>query len=200
MTDDTNKLERIYNSISDHLVSGKDMLVSTQRLLVQILDIIGTEDMSIEQELLSEEQIEETIIISCDASIKKNPGGPASVGVVLRFPNEKQVTKVARIVPASTNNEAEYDAIYEGLNFIANLHNKIQYPICVRSDSQLVVKQLLGEYKIENESLKKRCKSIHSLAASLNVPVKIEWHPRNSTPDLSEANYLAQDAIGVPRH
>ncbi len=143
---------------------------------------------------------EVVITISCDASIKKNPGGPASVGVVIRVPGKKPV-EIAKIVPANTNNEAEYDAVFEGLKFLSTTVNVPKHEVVVNSDSQLVVKQLLGEYKISDSfpNLKKRCEIIRELAAALPVPVKVEWKPRNSTPDLELANYLAQDAIGVPR-
>ena len=147
-----------------------------------------------------EPQEEMAIIISCDASIKTNPGGPAAIGAVIRFPDETKPLSIAKLTNAQTNNEAEYDAIYEGLTALVNLHNRPKYPITIRSDSQLVVKQLKGEYKINLEPLKRKCLSINELAKSLPVPVKIEWRPRNSTPDLTQANFNAQDALGVKRH
>lgn len=198
------KLQAISNLISDYLASGRDILVSTQRLLTEIQEIIKSNDMN-KQEINSppiktEELIEEAIIISCDASIKKNPGGPASVGVVVRQPNDSQTTQFGKKTPAQTNNEAEYDAIYEGLLFIANTINRPKYPIIIRSDSQLVVSQLMGKFKINEDALLRKSQSIHELAKALPVPVKVEWMPRNSTPDLEQANFLAQDVLGVKRH
>jgi ribonuclease HI len=189
------KLEEIHNLISDYLASGRDLLVSTQKLLLEIQDKIGL-NMNLENTV----QEDQVIIISCDASIKTNPGGPAAVGVIIRYPDGTKPTSINRAVPALTNNEAEYDAIYEGLMHIANLVNRPKFPICIRSDSQLVVKQLRGEYKINLDVLQRKYDSIHALAGALPVPVIIEWHPRNSTPDLTEANFIAQDAIGVKRH
>jgi ribonuclease HI len=193
------KIEAIQNLISDHLASGKDMLVSTRRLLDEILEIASEETIDIEEPMLN--SYEQKIIISCDASIKKNPGGPAAVGVVVRSPDPSiYPTKFHRCTNAQTNNEAEYDAIYEGLMFLANIVNRPKYPVVIRSDSQLIVKQLTGEYQINNEILKRKCQSINDLAKALPVPIEIEWHARNSTPDLTEANFLAQDALGVRRH
>jgi ribonuclease HI len=198
MTDTTDiRLEAIQNLISDYIASGKDMLMSTQRLLNDILDIIG--DKQMDEAPIEEEEQEQKIIISCDASTKTNPGGPAAVGVFIRFPDGK-TTSFSKGTPANTNNEAEYDAIYEALLSFANLLNRPKHSIVVRSDSQLVVKQLRGDYKINNEILQRKNDSIHELARALPVPVEIEWHPRNSTPDLTEANFLAQDALGVKRH
>jgi ribonuclease HI len=196
MTD--NKLHKIDDMITDYLASGRDMLVSTQRLLNGILDTIRSEEDMPTTEPLQE--VIPSIIVSCDASIKTNPGGPAAVGVVIRFPDRSEPVSIARAVPALTNNEAEYDAIYEGLVFLANTVNRPQYPIIVRSDSQLVVNQLKGQFTINQPTLSRRFNSIHELAAALPVPVEIQWHPRNSTPDLTTANFIAQDVLGVRRH
>jgi ribonuclease HI len=194
------RLEEIYNVISDEIASGRDMLLSTQRLLNKIVILATGEDM-IEsvREGGSSWKEDETIFISCDASIKVNPGGPAAIGAVIQVPGEETL-KVAKGTPALTNNEAEYDAIYEGLLALVNLHNKPKFPIVVRSDSQLIVKQLTGEYQISDDRMKRKCQSIHELAASIQMPIAIEWRPRNSTPELAEANFIAQDVLGVKRH
>ena len=190
------KLEEIYNLVSDYEVSGRDFSVSTYRLIQKIKEVVT--DIVTNQEQVKDP--EGFIICSCDASIKNNPGGPASIGAIIRIPDQKEPVVLSREVPANTNNEAEYDAIYEALVYIADLVNKPKHPIIVRSDSQLVVKQLKGEYKTENEVLNRKRESIHELAAALPVPVLIEWHPRNSTPDLAEANFTAQKVIGVKPH
>ena len=190
------KLEEIYNLVSDYEVSGRDFPISTYRLIQRIKEVV-TDTVANQEQIKDPEGF---IICSCDASIKNNPGGPASVGAVIRIPDVKEPVLLSREVPANTNNEAEYDAIYEALVYIANLVNKPKHPIIVRSDSQLIVKQLKGEYKTENEVLNRKRESIHELAAALPVPVIIEWHPRNSTPDLAEANFAAQDVLGIKRH
>lgn len=192
------QLEEIYNLITDYLASGKDLLVSTQKLLLEIISKTGV-DM-VDTNLDSDISTDKEIIISCDASITVNPGGVAAVGIVIRFPDVSEPIKIGRIVPSTTNNEAEYDAIYESLVFLSNTLNKPRFPICIFSDSQLVVKQLKGEYKINLDALQRKHDSIHELAAALPVAVQIKWKPRNSTADLTEANFLAQDVIGVKRH
>lgn len=207
------KLQAIESLISDFLASKTDMLLSTKNLLDKVLDIISyQEDIDNKEESMTDENKEtkeiktsekkedKKIVISCDASIKTNPGGPASVGVVIRFPDQKAPIKLAKVVPSKTNNEAEYDAVYEGLSILANTVNTPRFPIVVMSDSQLVVKQLQGIYKINEETLQRKFESIHALAAKIPALISIEWRPRNSTPDLTDANFLAQDALGVKRH
>lgn len=213
---DKERLRQVYNMASDYLASGRDILVSTRGLLVelcQVADAPVTEDddvLPIEEKpenIFSEEKSEdeeiEYIYISCDASIKQNPGGPSSVGFVIRFPDEMNQAPIKASKPSTaiSNNEAEYDAVYEGLVTLFNLINSPKYPVIVRSDSKLVVNQLTGTWKINNESLKKKAETIHEFCAAVQpVPVILEWHRRNSTPDLTEANFLAQDLLGVPRH
>ncbi len=193
------KIIAINNLITDYYYSGVDMLVSTERLLNKIRKIIFEKEQEVEQQeevLLSKDRI----IISCDASITENPGGQASIGVVIRFPDKSDPIKFNRLVPSKTNNEAEYDAVYEALVFIANTVNRPKHPIVIRSDSQLVVNQLNGKYKINDPTLQRKATSIHELASQLPVQASIEWMPRNSTPDLEAANNSAQTAIGVPNH
>lgn len=191
------RLEEIYNTVSDEIASGRDMLVSTRRLLQRVIELATGEDNKQSESV--QEDTSNKIVISCDASIKVNPGGQAAIGAVIRIPGEPKLV-ISKHTSATTNNEAEYDAIYEGMVALVNLHNRLRYPVTIRSDSQLVVKQLSGEYQINNDTLKRKCQSIHELAAAMKVPVAIEWKPRNSTPDLTEANFTAQDAIGAKRH
>lgn len=209
-------LREIYNLVRDYKASVGDMLVSTLMLLNKIEELADTEETEMDQE--TKESIQEDnqdgeaakranfIIVSCDASIKKNPGGPASIGYVVSFPEEEALKPMqeGKPIQANTINEAEYSAIYEALVALFNRFHRPKYPVIVRSDSKLVVNQLKGEYKINHDSLQRRCDSIHELCSKVfqeaGVPVTIEWHPRNSTPELTTANFLAQDVLGVPRH
>lgn len=140
------------------------------------------------------------VIISCDASITENPGGKVAVGVVIQYKNEPPVEVFRKIRNAKTNNEGEYDAIYFGLTQLMGLKNNPGCEVEVRSDSLLVVNQLNGKWECKKEELKKRRDSILELIKTLPVPVSVQWRPRNSTPALEKANYLAQDALGVSRH
>ncbi|MEX2394203.1 MAG: ribonuclease HI family protein [Actinomycetota bacterium] len=83
-----------------------------------------------------------------DGAAFGNPG-PSGIGVVLIVDGE---TVVARAEDAGygTNNEAEYRALLEGLN--EALQRGIKH-LHVRSDSQLLVRQMLGEYKVKAKGL-----------------------------------------------
>lgn len=147
----------------------------------------------------------ESLIISCDASIKENPGGPAAVGVVVQFDNRTET--ISRFTRAKTNNQAEYDAVYESLGQLERVvWSGLRFKsIQIHSDSQLVVRQILGQYKCSDSKLRKKKELIKEKMKELAQkyimpPVRIRWFKRNSTEGLKLANDAAQFAINVPRH
>ena len=90
------------------------------------------------------------IIIYTDGGSRGNPG-PSAIGVV--FCNEKgqKIRDYAECIGEGTNNEAEYRAVAAALQKFKALFGKKlakNTEIEVRSDSELLVKQLNGEYKI----------------------------------------------------
>lgn len=85
-----------------------------------------------------------------DGSCRGNPG-PSAAGMVIWDISDNEVFKGAVYLGDGTNNTAEYSAILEGLTVANNL--KIN-EIDVYSDSELIVRQLNGEYKIKSDNLK----------------------------------------------
>jgi ribonuclease HI len=187
------RLDTIVELIDRHLDSRAPILLLEIKALAN-----GTEEEWAEDKLLKKINPEEKIIISCDASIKVNPGGPAAVGVVIQVLGKQ--LQLSQRSSATSNNQAEYDAVYFGLISLMNLHNNPGMLIEVRSDSQLVIRQLNGEIKCHDEKLEKKRNMIQEYVGQLPVPVKFQWRPRNSTPELKLANYLAQDLLQIPRH
>jgi len=177
-----------------------DMLVSTAACLRAIRGVaVGEDDYLDEDQSPPLQEKEERVIISCDASVKNNPGGPSAVGVVIVMPNGKRLS-ISKQARATTCNQAEYEAIYFGLISLMNLNNNPGVLLEVRSDSKLVVYQLNGDQECHDEKLQAKRDHIREFIAGLPVPVKFVWRPRNSTPELREANFLAQDELGVRRH
>ena len=89
------------------------------------------------------------IFTNSDGGARGNPG-LGGIGVIVRD-NEKILTKYsAKIGKYVTNNVAEYEALIKALE-LASKFTKDELT-CVL-DSELVVKQLLGEYKVRNPSL-----------------------------------------------
>jgi ribonuclease HI len=88
--------------------------------------------------------------LHCDGGARGNPG-PAAIGVVLRDSSGGAVGEIARTIGETTNNVAEYTAVIEGLKLA--LERGVT-DIDVHLDSQLVVSQLRGEWKIKSAGLR----------------------------------------------
>ena len=89
-----------------------------------------------------------TIQINIDGAARGNPG-PAGIGIVIKN-NTKILLEVADYIGKATNNVAEYLALIRGLEEAIDMDLK---KIEVISDSELLVKQINGEYKVKNEGL-----------------------------------------------
>ena len=98
------------------------------------------------------------IKIFCDGGSRGNPG-PAGVGVVIIEPNKKE-DHFKKFIGHKTNNQAEYEAVLLALEILGRDYPKNK-EIEFYLDSELVVKQLKGEYKIKNEKLGELVKIIN---------------------------------------
>jgi len=198
------RLNTIAEMIEERFRNKRDMLASSMNLLVSIREVAKGRELEKKPKAMqkAEELSSSTpnkVVISCDASIKENPGGPSSVGFVIR-PQGDKPTVIGRPSPATSNNQAEYDAVYEALTTYFNLNNN---PVCVvevRSDSKLVIGQLNGDMKCHDKDLARRRDLILEYVKALPVPISFVWMPRNSTDDLAAANYKAQELLGVRKH
>ena len=85
----------------------------------------------------------------CDGASSGNPG-PAAIGMVLCAPDGEELRAWGRPIGHATNNVAEYQALIEGLSGALELGVQ---EIEVFSDSQLLVFQLTGRYKVRSPAL-----------------------------------------------
>ncbi len=84
-----------------------------------------------------------------DGGARGNPG-PAAYGWVLKDTRGAVVSQEGKFLGKATNNVAEYEALQAGLTYAVN---KQVQELTVYSDSELLVRQLTGVYKIKNEKL-----------------------------------------------
>jgi len=89
-------------------------------------------------------------IANIDGASRGNPG-PASYAVVIRDPDGKIALELAKRLGRETNNVAEYYALLAALDYAAA--NGIS-ALRVRSDSELLVRQMQGRYKVKSPELK----------------------------------------------
>jgi len=90
-----------------------------------------------------------TIIIHTDGAARGNPG-PAAIGVTLHDQTGKFLAKISERIGVATNNVAEYKAVIAGLEKAINLGAKV---VQLVSDSELVVRQINGRYKVKNAGI-----------------------------------------------
>ncbi len=85
-----------------------------------------------------------------DGGARGNPG-PAAIGAVLEDGHGNRLATISRTIGRATNNIAEYSALISGLEMA--LEHGVE-ELAVFSDSELVIRQLKGEYKVKNQGLK----------------------------------------------
>lgn len=88
-------------------------------------------------------------VLMTDGASRGNPG-PAAAGGILRLGKEV-VGRISQPLGIKTNNQAEYEALLLGLELVRRLGFK---EVSIRSDSQLLVRQLEGRYKVRDPKLK----------------------------------------------
>jgi ribonuclease HI len=98
------------------------------------------------------------VTIFTDAAARGNPGKAACAFVFVK--NESIFFSSSKFLGNRTNNEAEYEAIINALKEACKQKFK---QIKLYSDSELVVKQITGEYKVKQEHLKKKVEEVRKL-------------------------------------
>jgi ribonuclease HI len=133
------------------------------------------------------EHVPDAHIANVDGAARGNPG-PASYGVVVRAPDGRASESLAKYIGRTTNNVAEYYGLIAALDYAHAHHIK---KLRVRSDSELLVRQMQGRYKVKSADLKPLHERARKLAASL-VHFAIEHVPRGQN---AEADALANAAL-----
>jgi ribonuclease HI len=133
-------------------------------------------------------------VANIDGASRGNPG-PASYAVVLRDPEGKIALELAKHIGRETNNVAEYFALLAALDYAAS-HNIAA--LRVRSDSELLVRQMQGRYKVKSADLK----PLHERATKLSRQLQyfaIEHVRRELNRDADALANVALDSAGVPK-
>ncbi|MCE9596632.1 MAG: ribonuclease HI family protein [Spirochaetia bacterium] len=129
-------------------------------------------------------------LLYCDGACRGNPG-PSSIGAIAyRAGTEEPALLISKTTGTGNNKQAEYRSLLEGLRGLKALNAK---SVEIRMDSQLVVRQVLGEYKVKHEGLK----PLHAEVLALLKPLKwrINHVPREEN---KEADRLANEALDSP--
>jgi ribonuclease HI len=122
-----------------------------------------------------------------DGGSRGNPG-PAAYGVVIRDARDAVVAKLKKYIGRSTNNVAEYYALIAALDY-AQSHGV--RALRVESDSELLVRQMRGQYKVKSAELRPLFERARRMAQGLES-FRIEHVYREKN---SEADALANEAL-----
>jgi ribonuclease HI len=131
----------------------------------------------------------DVLYIYSDGGSRGNPG-PAGVGVVLTDSRGGKVVEIAKYIGISTNNVAEYLAVLYGLQEAIFRKTK---KVVLNVDSQLVARQLKGEYKVKDQNILKFFDLALNLFREFDK-VEIREIPREENKD---ADALVNKAINL---
>ena len=132
-------------------------------------------------------------IMYTDGGSRGNPG-PTAIGVVICDAKNDVLKKYGEPLGETTNNEAEYTALIFGLKKLKQLFGKDNVKkseIEVKMDSELIVKQMRHEYKIEEPNLQKLFLQVWNLMLDFG-PMKFTAIPREEN---KEADRLVNQAL-----
>jgi ribonuclease HI len=129
------------------------------------------------------------LVIFTDGCCLGNPG-PMGIGVVI-YRDGVRVEELDEFLGAGTNNIAEYTAVIRALEIA---HGMGESEVHVKSDSQLLIKQLNNEYKVKDQKLKPLKERAEALCRGLKV--RFEHIPREKN---KEADALSKEAAELGR-
>ncbi|MGM0387001.1 MAG: ribonuclease HI [Natrinema limicola] len=121
-----------------------------------------------------------------DGGSRGNPG-PAAIGWVI-VTSDGIVAEDGETIGTATNNQAEYEALIAGLEAARDYgYDEVH----VRGDSELIVKQVRGEYDTNNPDLREKRVTVHELLAAFD-----EWTLEYVPRDVNErADGLVNEAL-----
>jgi len=140
----------------------------------------------------TQQQRGRALVVRTDGASRGNPG-QAAAGVVIETPAGEVIATGKHYLGVMTNNQAEYRALILGLKAVAHY---LPTAVSVYMDSELVVRQMLGQYKVRDAALQPLWQEARALAAELpRVTFTHVLRGRNA-----EADRLANEALDERAH
>jgi ribonuclease HI len=132
------------------------------------------------------------LLIYTDGASSGNPG-PAGIGIVITDKDNRVIGRVSCYIGEKTNNFAEYTAVIRALEIAIYYKTK---DLKLRTDSELLVKQVKGIYKVASDNIKPLYEKVISLKKKINS-FRIEHIPREQN---DKADHLAKKAVSERRN
>lgn len=160
----------------------------------------------VDERMASREQPSSILAIYCDGLCEpRNPGGWACWGWLAKGPKGTIVRSAYGCLGHGvemSNNLAEYEAVLQALRHTANqvaLLRERNISVRVHADSQLVIRQITGEYRVNARHLMDLCREARDLESYIReqgVPIEFIWVPREQN---QEADALSRRAYREAR-
>lgn len=123
------------------------------------------------------------LVINTDGASRGNPG-PAAYGYIIKKKDGEILHQEGKTLGETTNNIAEYTAVLKALEYIRDHYSaKAPHKILLIADSQLVIQQLSGRYRVKNPRLKTLVDEIKSMEFELG---RVDYQHT-----LREGNFIA---------
>jgi ribonuclease HI len=127
------------------------------------------------------------VTVNVDGGARGNPG-PAAIGVVLRDGSGEVLEEVGETIGESTNNVAEYKALLRGIELAAE---QGAGEVELIGDSELVVRQVEGKYKVKNAGIKPLHEAVKRALTEFD-----SWSIRHvRRADNADADHLVNQAL-----
>jgi len=187
-------LTLIHKNIDMEELKDQDKTITKKRidqLLQKLKEYVKRDDLSIsskaEKNASTINKQFDFLIVNVDGASKGNPG-EAGIGVAVFDKDLNVVWEVCEHIGVATNNIAEYKALILGAKLAIKFNAK---NTLFKSDSELLVKQIMGEYKVRSPQLMCLFTEVQSLLGKL-PEWKIKHVPREEN---READLLANKGV-----
>ncbi len=131
------------------------------------------------------------LLLETDGASRGNPG-MAGIGVIIKDDAGRTVDTIGEFLGVTTNNQAEYRALIKGLEAVERYHPD---SVTVRLDSELVVKQMTGKYRVRHPEILPLFLQATDLAAKI-PDITFEHVLRHHNKGADEVANIAIDSRG----
>jgi len=126
-----------------------------------------------------------------DGASRGNPG-EAAIGIIVKDEGGSTIASRKRYLGTATNNIAEYTALLECIDLVRTSETFRCTDLVVQTDSELMARQLNGQYKVKDAGLKVLFNQVKTTLAAASFTFSIRHIPRAQN---KEADALANEAI-----
>ncbi len=131
------------------------------------------------------------LIAFTDGAARGNPG-EAGIGILIKDEQDSVKAALKKYLGKTTNNVAEYTALLTLVEYLRNSETLHCSELAVNTDSELMTRQMNGEYKVKDADLKLLYQKVKLQLASAPFTFTIRHVPRSQN---KEADALANEAI-----